>query len=202
MNQPLIIAINGSPNGKGSTAFMLEEALSECRESGARCEWLQCSRVLRGGQKSFCTACSSPCTGKCYEGKPLQEAYDLLSRADGILMGSPVYFASVSGQLKAFWDKTRLLRTQKRLLNVVGGALSVGASRFGGQEATLRTIHDIFLVHGMIIVGDGYAEDDCGHLGAAAQRPAEEDQDAIRRCRILGKRVYQVARATMSLRMR
>ncbi|HWP95490.1 MAG TPA: flavodoxin family protein [Syntrophomonadaceae bacterium] len=202
MDQPLIVAINGSPNVKGNTAFMLEEALSECRSLGARSEWVHCQRMLRGQQKSFCSACSSPCSGKCYEGKPLGEAYELLARADGILVGSPVYFGSVSGQLKAFWDKSRLLRSQKGLLNVVGGALSVGSSRFGGQETTLRVIHDIFMVHGMISVGDGHYEDDCGHMGAAAQRPAQEDQEAIKRSRILGKRVYQVAQATMSLRMR
>jgi multimeric flavodoxin WrbA len=63
-------------------------------------------------------------------------------------------------------------------------------------------MHDIMLVHGMIIVGDGYGEDDCGHMGAAAQRPAEDDDNAIQRSRIIGKRIFEVAQATTKLRKR
>lgn len=200
MNQVLIVGINGSPNVKGNTAFMLETALEAARNVGSATEIVNCQRLFKGTQKIFCTACSTPCTGKCYEGKALQDAYSLISLADGLLVGSPVYFGSISGQLKAFWDKTRLLRNHKRLLNKVGGALAVGSSRFGGQETTLRAIHDIFLVHGMLIIGDGYHEDDCGHMGAAAQRPAQADQEALKRCRIIGKRIFQVAKATRGLR--
>ncbi|MEN6389426.1 MAG: NAD(P)H-dependent oxidoreductase [Syntrophomonas sp.] len=202
MKPTFIVTVNGSPNPKGSTAFMLNEALNEAERLGARTATLHCQRLMRGPQKSFCTACTTPCTGKCYEGKPLEEAFNLLTQADGLLVGSPVYFGSISGQLKAFWDKTRRLRNQKLLMNVVAGSLSVGSSRFGGQEAVLRTMHDIFLVHGMVIVGDGHIEDDCGHFGAAAQRPPQNDGEVVKRCRILGKRIYQVAEATRGLRER
>lgn len=196
----LITAINGSPNLTGNTAFLLSQALQECREMDCETAIINCQEALRGLKTPFCKACSSPCTAKCLEGKELQKAYDLLSRSDGIIAGSPVYFGTVSGQFKAFWDKSRSLRTGKKLLNIAGGALTVGGSRFGGQETTLRAIHDIFLVQGMIIVGDGYYENDCGHLGAAGQRPAEEDNNAILRARILGRRVAQVARATQNIR--
>lgn len=181
---------------------MLEQALDEARRLGARTELIHCRKVVRGTQGAFCQACSTPCSRQCFQGKPLEAAYELLSQADGLLVGSPVYFGTVTGQLKAFWDKSRSLRSEKRLLNVVGGALSVGSSRYGGQEGVLRTINDIFLVHGMISVGDGYYEDDCGHFGAAAQKPSQSDEDAIKRCRILAKRIYQVALATRDLRIR
>ena len=91
--------------------------------------------------------------------------FDLLRRADGILLGSPVYFGTVSAQLKSFWDKTRLLRREKYLINVVGGALAVGGSRFGGQETTLRALQDMMLCQGMIVVGDAHLEEDAGHQG-------------------------------------
>ena len=202
MPKLLIIAINGSPNCDGNTSFLLQQALEECGTRGADTEFLFCREILKDQKNPFCVACSSPCTGKCYKNKELANAYGLISRADGLILGSPVYFGTVSAQLKAFFDKSRALRTEKKLLNVVGGAITSGASRFGGQETTIRAMHDIMLVHGMIIVGDGYHEDDCGHMGAAAQRPAQEDENAIQRSRIMGKRIFELARATSALRKR
>ncbi|MDD2372001.1 MAG: flavodoxin family protein [Syntrophomonadaceae bacterium] len=202
MPKLLIVAINGSPNSEGNTSFLLQQALDECATQGADTEVLYCREIFKDQRNPFCVACSSPCTGKCYKNKELANAYELISRADGLILGSPVYFGTVSAQLKTFFDKSRALRTEKKLLNVVGGAITCGASRFGGQETTIRAMHDIMLVHGMIIVGDGYGEDDCGHMGAAAQRPAEEDDNAIQRSRIMGKRIFEVARATTRLRKR
>ena len=124
----------------------------------------------------------------------------ILRKADGLLLGSPVYFGTVSGQLKAFWDKIRCLRAEKKLLNVVGGAVAVGASRFGGQEGTLRTMQEMMLVQGMTIIGGGQQDYDCGHYGVAAQSPVEEDQYAQERIVIMVKRLFEVAQATQSLR--
>ncbi|MGI5912079.1 MAG: flavodoxin family protein [Syntrophomonadaceae bacterium] len=202
MVKPLIIAINGSPNRDGNTSFLLQQALAESTQRGANTEILFCREILQDQSNPFCVNCSSPCSGKCYNNKKLAKAYSLMSKADALILGSPVFFGTISAQLKAFFDKSRLLRTEKRLINVIGGAVVVGASRFGGQETTMRAMHDIMLVHGMLIVGDGYIEDDCGHMGVGAQRPSSEDENAIRRSRILGKRIYQVAAATVNLRGR
>lgn len=202
MSKLSVIAINGSPNVKGNTAFLLKEALSECEKLGAEIELLHCQQLIKMQKMAFCIACSSPCTGKCYQDTEFEKILDKLSMADALIVGSPVYFGNVSAQLKAVWDKGRKLRSERKLLNVVGGALSVGGSRFGGQETTLRAIHDMLLVQGMILIGDGYYEDDCGHAGVAAQRPAWEDENAIKRAGILGKRIYEVASSTASLRRR
>ncbi len=197
-----IIAINGSPNEKGNTAFLLQEALNECKIRGAKVHTIYCQQLMANEEMPFCIACSSPCTGKCYEDSELQRAFSILSQADALIVGSPVYFGTLSAQLKAMWDKSRKIRTEKKLMNVVGGAIAVGGSRFGGQETTLRTIHDILLVQGMIVVGDGYYQDDCGHFGAAGQNPVWDDENAIKRARILGRRIFEVARATAHLRRR
>ncbi len=202
MTELNVIAINGSPNEKGNTAFLLQEALNECKRMGAKNEIICCQQLMAGEEIPFCTACSSPCSGKCYENSELDHAFALISRADALIVGSPVYFGTVSAQLKAVWDKGRKLRSEKKLLNVVGGAIAVGAARFGGQETTLRAIQDMFLVQGMIVVGDGYYQDDCGHLGAAGQNPVWNDEDAVKRARILGKRIFEVAKATSPLRRR
>lgn len=198
----LIIGLNGSPSKEGNTAFLLGEALSEIRSLGTETELINCSAALKGLKTPFCLACSSPCSTKCYQGKELEKVYARIACCDGIILGSPVYFGTLSGQMKSFWDKSRALRHNKSLLNVVGGALSVGGARFGGQETTLRALQDIMLVHGMIVVGDGYIDDDAGHQGVAGQKPAEQDDNARLRARILGRRLVQVCTATSSIRLR
>jgi len=196
----LIVAINGSPNVEGNTALMLRAALEEVVSAGCEGYFMQVSDLLAKSKVPYCLVCSNPCQGKCFQGTPLEEAYDLLRHCDGIIMGSPVYFCTVSAQLKAFWDKTRSLRKDKALLNVVGGALSVAAGRFGGQETTLRAMQDMMYCQGMTVVGDGFIDNDSGHLGACAQRWAKDDQDGLKRTRILARRVFEVAQATVSLR--
>jgi len=196
----LVLAVNGSPNKSGNTANMLNTALEEVRTAGAEGVFIQVSEVLKSTKIPFCTACSNPCEGKCYRGTSLEETFELMRRADGIIIGSPVYFCTVSAQLKGFWDKTRKLRTNKWLLNTVGGALAVGGARFGGQETTLRAIHDMMLCQGMTVVGDGYYADDAGHQGGCCQRPSGEDREGLNRTRILARRVVEVAEATKSLR--
>ena len=76
----------------------------------------------------------------------------------------------------------------------------MGNAKYGGQQLAIRALHDIMLVHGMIIVGDGYREDDCGYHGVSAQRPAQEDSYALKRTGILAKRMVEVCEATACLR--
>lgn len=198
----LVLAINGSPRPKGNTAYLLNSVRQVVESAGARFIFVQLSEVLAGLKDPYCVACSSPCEGKCFRGTRLEETFHLLRQADGLIIGSPVYFSTVSAPLKAFWDRTRSLRKDKALLNVVGGAVTVGSARFGGQETTLRAIHDMMLCHGMTVVGDGFFEDDAGHQGACAQSPASGDTQALKRAQVLAKRVVEVARATQGLRLR
>lgn len=198
----LILGINGSPNHDGNTAYLLKEALKVAKDSGAETKLLHVADILQDLDSPFCELCSSSCEGICGEGKNLGEVFELLRRVDGIIVGSPVYFGTVSGQLKAFWDKTRVIRREKALLNVVGGGITVGGARFGGQETTLKAIHDMMLVQGMLIVGDGLKDFDCGHHGACAQRPAESDENGLKRVQILSQRVVEVAKCTQDLRKR
>lgn len=196
----LIVAINGSPNPEGNTASMLRVALQEVDQAGCEGHFIQASELLSKTKVPYCLACSNPCEGKCFRGTALEEAFNTLKQCDGIIMGSPVYFCTVSAQIKSFWDKTRFLRKDKALLNVVGGALAVGAARFGGQETTVRALHDMMLCQGMTVVGDGYIQDDAGHQGACAQRFAMDDQNGILRTKILARRVVETAQATVALR--
>ncbi len=128
-----------------------------------------CGRCsLQGQIPPFCLVCSNPCEGRCSMGNALGEAFDVLRRADGILIGSPVYFEDgFSISLRPFGIELGYCR--EALLNVVGGAITVAASRFGGQEATrLRPCFDMMIIQGMIIVGNGFREADAGHITAPA----------------------------------
>ncbi|HHY06329.1 MAG TPA: flavodoxin family protein [Clostridia bacterium] len=194
------VAINGSPHQDGNTVFLLKKGLEQLKLMGAQTGFIHTAEILKSTPIPFCTACSAPCRGDCAQGTRLAEVLHILRKADGLLLGSPVYFGTVSGQLKAFWDKIRCLRAEKKLLNVVGGAVAVGASRFGGQEGTLRTMQEMMLVQGMTIIGGGQQDYDCGHYGVAAQSPVEEDQYAQERIVIMVKRLFEVAQATQSLR--
>ena len=196
----LIIGLNGSPNREANTAFILEAALEAAAKLGAKTETLFLREILEKQKNPFCTGCETPCQGKCYKGTELENVLEKIASADGLLLASPVYFGTVSAQIKAFWDKTRCLRRGKRLLNTVGGALSVGAARFGGQETTLRALHSMMLVQGMILVGDSH-EKSAGHHGTCVGGAAEKDQNALKRAFMLGQRMAQVCEATASLRV-
>lgn len=195
-----IVGLNGSPNSDGNTSFLVNKVLEECSIRGAQVVMLNIGEIMAEQKRAFCTVCSSPCNGSCYKGTRLEEAFGILKNADGVVIGSPVYFGSVSAQLKAMFDKTRIVRANKWLYNKVGLCLSVGGSKYGGEETTIKAMQDMMLVNGMIIVGDGYIDDDCGHQGICATRPAKEDENAIKRAVISAKRLTEVCKATESIR--
>jgi multimeric flavodoxin WrbA len=193
-----ILAINGSPHDDGNTAFLLQEVLRGAGQEGVDGKVFHIMDALKGQKNPFCAACSSPCNENCRAKDPgLAEGCELLEGCSGLVLGSPVYFGTVSGQLKAFWDKTRAIRTRRGLVGKPAGAVSVGAARFGGQETTLKALHDMLLIQGMSIVGEGIMDGDAGHQGVCAQKPAEEDSFALERALILGRRLaLEVKKAT------
>lgn len=188
----LIIGLNGSPNKNGNTKFLLNTVLDKLKEMGAETKILEIPELLKSAKHSFCTVCSNPCSGVCYKDTALEEAYELMRKADGLVFGSPSYFGTVTGQMKAFFDKTRKLRGEKAFYNKVAAGVTVGASKYGGQETTMKALHDIMMVHGMMVIGDGYVEDDCGHHGVCAQKPAESDEVAQKRALIMAKHLFEV----------
>jgi len=184
-----IIGINGSPRKKSNTRFLLEKALSECGKSGAKTKIYDAMKVLDDQEVPFCEHCSSPCNSSCYEGKKLEKMFEELKQSDAIILASPVYFGTVSAQLKAIWDMSRAVRTEHALVGKIGAAISVGASTYGGQETTIRALHDMLLVQGMTIVGNGLKGIDVGHHGVAAREEVFEYEPAIEDAKNIGKRV-------------
>lgn len=194
-----ILAINGSPNRSGNTAVLLEAVLAAAREEGVEGRLLHVMDALKGQKMPFCVACSSPCKEACHEkDSGLKEACDALEGASAVVLGSPVYFGTVSAQLKALWDKTRGIRTRRSMVGKPGAAVSVGGARFGGQETTIKALHDMMLIQGMSVVGEGFPADDAGHQGVSGQKPADEDSFALERAGILGRRLAMEVKRTSS----
>ena len=185
----MIVLLNGSPIEDGNSAFICNKAKEFIEECGEKVETINVMPVLNGQKTPFCIVCGTPCPKVC-ESKNvlLKEALDKLRSCQGLIVVSPVYFGAVTGQLKAFWDLTRPLRGEKALYNKVGAAVSVGASRFGGQESTIRNIQDMMLIQGMTVVGSSF-EDGIGHYGAGFQKPAENDESGIVSLKKVCKRV-------------
>lgn len=186
-----ILGINGSHDRKGDIQFLLKSVLGQCAKNGYETEIVSAFDAVNSAKHPWCVCCSSPCNKSCYQGTKLEETFAKMERADAIVIGSPVYFGSMTGQLKCLFDKTRDLRARKALVGKIGAAITCGGSKYGGQETTMRAIHDVMFVEGMTIVGGGALAFDAGHHGIAARHPASEDDNAIERCRILAARLME-----------
>ena len=113
----------------------------------------------------------------------------------GIIVGSPVYFGSMTYLCKAFLDRCIALRMRQFALSgKVGGVVAVGGVRNGGQELTIQGIQAALLCQEMIVVGDGRPT---GHWGARVWNSGKDDisQDefGVATLKSLGRRVAEVA---------
>lgn len=187
-----IIGIIGSPRGKGNTTFLVEKALKAAKSAGAHVESFHLGKM----DINPCNACDiCKLTGECPKDDDINELLLKLQEADGMIIGSPVYFGNVSSQLKMFIDRSRPLRSDFKLQNKVGGAIAVGGSRNGGQETTIAAIHEFLLIQDAIIVGDGAP---LAHYGGTGAGEAVNDDSGIETCQNLGKRVVELAKKLQS----
>lgn len=189
-----VLALNGSHHTDGNTAFLLNEVLKHCSELGADTEIISVTDAVNSAKYPFCLACSAPCSKQCYKDTMLDEAFKKVEEADFILFGSPVYFGSMSGQLKCFFDKTKDPRARKAWLDKPCAAISVGFSKYGGQERTIEAIHSCALVSGMRVIGNS-SEISMGHFGLSAQHPASDDTYAITQAKSLAKRIIDTIKS-------
>ena len=178
-----VLAINGSPRKKGNTAMLLEAVLAELRQEDIATELVQIGGTgLRG-----CTACM-----KCFEKKDqrcviekdmLNEVVAKMVEADGILIGSPTYFANVSAEVKALIDRAGLVAMANgRLLKRKVGA-GVVAVRRAGATNTFDAINKFFLINQMIVPGSVY-----WNLGIGrAEEEVADDEEGLRTMSVLGQ---------------
>ena len=186
-----MIGISGSPRD-GNTAFLVKEALKAVEEEGIETQYIS----LAEKKLNPCMACDQ-CRkeGKCVIVDDINDILEEMVGADGIIIGSPVYFGGVSAQLKMLFDRSRPYRRGFKLKNKVGGAIAVGASRNGGQETTIRDIHNFMFIHSMIVVGDGDPTAHYGGTGVGGDvEDCKRDEIGIETSRNLGKKVAEVVK--------
>ena len=184
-----IVALNGSHNDDGNISYILNKTLKKCEELGAKTDIVNVYKAVTDAKNPFCINCSTPCKRACYEGTLLEDAYEKVTNADFVIIGSPVYFGSMTAQLKAFFDKTRDIRAKKLWLGKPMAAVSCGASKYGGEERTVDAIHSCALVLGMTVVGTS-AQIGMGHFGISVQRPSEKDETADMQIDALVERIF------------
>lgn len=181
-----VIGIVGSPRAGGNTEFMVETALKEIEKKGIKTELI----TLHDRNIGYCVGCDScKTTNKCIIDDDMQELTEKVKNADGVIMSSPVYFGDMTGLAKSFIDRLRPLRNVHAFKYKVCGAIATGGFRNGGQETTIHSIYDFFLIQGGIVVGD---DRPTAHFGATGVGNTSEDEIAITTCKHLANRMVDV----------
>ncbi len=102
-----VIAFNGSPRKKCNTATLLKSALEGAESQGAETELIHLYELNYKGCKS-CFACKErdgKSYGKCKPNDDLKRLFEEIEKSDAIFLGSPVYFGTISGQMKSFIER-------------------------------------------------------------------------------------------------
>jgi multimeric flavodoxin WrbA len=132
-----ILGLSFSPRKQGNTMILMEEALSGARDEGAEIELYS---IIGKNLKPCdgCRACEK--TGKCHIKDDMQELYEKMLAADGIIYGTPVYFYSMTAQAKTVIDRTIAFNSAERSLsNKVGGVIVVA-----GSQGTTDVLKDLY----------------------------------------------------------
>ena len=150
-----LLGISGSPR-QASTDWAIREALRYAEEH-YEVETAYFSVMKK--KIAYCIHCDH-CVRKrkgCVFTDDMEDVYELMQWADAYIIGSPVYQGNVTGQLKTLFDRTRaiLAKDIKVFEGKVGSGLAIGGDRTGGQEPTLRTIHDFYILNHIFSVGGG-----------------------------------------------
>jgi len=150
-----VIGINGSPRKNGNTSLLIKEVFKVLEQEGIETEIYQ----LGGKQVKGCTACllcrEKP-AGKCYiKNDAINECIAKMEEADGIILGSPVYFANVTTEMKALIDCAGYVTRATNSLKYKVGA-GVVAVRRAGEIHTFNSINHFLHISQMIIPGSSY----------------------------------------------
>ncbi|RQD82462.1 MAG: flavodoxin family protein [Methanocalculus sp. MSAO_Arc2] len=148
-----VILINASPRAGGNTECVLEECRKAIEAEGVDTKIIS----LRGKQIASCIACySCKKTGICAIDDGINEMIDEIRSADGLVVGTPVYFGTARGDLMAALQRIGMVSrgNDQFLSRMVGGPIAV--ARRGGQTATIQELLMFYLINDMIVCGSTY----------------------------------------------
>jgi multimeric flavodoxin WrbA len=151
-----VVGINGSARKDGNTSILIRKVFDELEAEGIE------TKLVNLGPQSVngclaCLKCFENKDGHCVQKKDsLNEWLDEMAAADGIILGTPVYFANISGQIKCFMDRAWMVaRANGNLFKRKVGAAVVAARRAGSVSA-FHSLNTYFTISEMIVVGSTY----------------------------------------------
>ncbi len=171
-----VLLINGSPNANGCTARALKEVADTLLKNGIDVETIHVgNKDVRG-----CIACRS-ChqMGKCVFDDIVNEVNQKFEKADGLVIGSPTYYASANGTLISFLD--RLFQSAHFDKTMKVGAAVVSARR-GGNTSTFDDLNKYFQISSMPIASSQYWNQVFGYT----ESDVEKDAEGLQTMRTLG----------------
>ncbi|MDI6719799.1 MAG: flavodoxin family protein [Methanomicrobiales archaeon] len=178
-----VVAINGSARKDGNTARLIRYVLDELEKEGIETEMVHLAgETVRGC--TACMGCAASGDGRCtIEDDIVNACIGKMREADGIILGSPTYFADVSSEMKALIDRAGFVaRANGDMFQRKAGAAVVAVRRAGAIHA-FDTINHFFLISQMIVVGSSYWNVGIG----LAPGDVERDAEGIETMRTLGR---------------
>ncbi|WP_062397007.1 flavodoxin family protein [Methanogenium cariaci] len=184
-----VVAFNGSPRRDGNTIRLLRIVCETLEEQGIETEIVQVGGKCVHGCMA-CMKCAETLNHRCVlTGDPVNEWMEKMFAADGIIIGSPTYFADLTPEIKALIDRAGFVALANGgLLNRKAGA-AVAAVRRAGAIHVLDSINHLFGISGgMVTVGSSY-----WNLGIGLNPgDVDADQEARKTMEDLGKNLAWV----------
>ena len=162
-----VILLNGSPHANGCTATALNEMIKVFQEEGIETELVHVGNKNIRGCIS-CNRCSE--TGKCVFDDLVNEVAPKFAEADGLVVGSPVYYASPNGTILSFMDRLFYSTSFSKQMKV--GAAVVSCRR-GGNTATFDVLNKYFTISSMPVASSTYWNQVHGHTAEDAKKDLE-----------------------------
>ena len=172
-----VLLINGSPRANGNTALALSEMVKIFEKNGIETEVIQVgNKAVRG-----CAACGYCFEhGECAFDDIVNEAAKKFEECDGLVIGSPVYYASANGTLISFLDRLFYSSSFNKTMKV-GAAIAV--ARRGGTSATFDELNKYFTICGMPVASGQYWNSVHGRLPGEA----EQDEEGMQNMRTIAE---------------
>jgi multimeric flavodoxin WrbA len=153
MKQLKVVAINGSPRADGNTSILIRHVLDELESEGIATELVRIGgRTVRGC--TDCRRCLENRDRRCVVDDDLvNDCIERMIEADGIVLGSPVYFLDVTAEMKALIDRAGIVSRANGGLFRRKVATAAAAVRRSGANHTVDTMLHFLLYSGMITPG-------------------------------------------------